>query len=120
MAVDPYKNESTVQIPPDLWQKYEQACEAEAGWTNHVKYLREQIEKLIGDAHAGMVGDRKVVTYRPINTYSIAGILRDYPEMAAHFEREETKTVFDLNAFKAQHENIAEQYRSRQFRVVSG
>jgi hypothetical protein len=118
MAVDQYQNEPVVQIPPDLWRQYEEARESEAGWVRRVTFLRDQIEKLVGEAHAGMVGTKKVVTYRPISTYSVRGIQRDYPEMAQNFEREETRTVFDLDAFRAQHEEIAEQYRSRQFRVV--
>lgn len=119
MSVDPYASEPAVQIPPDLWQQYTEALENEAGWTRHVKFLREQIEKLIGDAHAGKVGDRKVVTYRPIDTWSVSGLKRDYPEMVAHFEHEVSKVEFDLEAFRAQHPDIAAAYRSRQFRAAA-
>jgi len=120
VSVDPYASEPAVQIPPDLWTQYQQAVENAEGWNRHVKFLREQIEKLIGDAHAGKVGDRKVVTYRPIDTWSVTGLKRDYPEMVQHFEHEVARTEFDLKSFAAQHPDIAEQYRSRQFRAVVG
>lgn len=119
MAVDPYANEPAVQIPPDLWQQYTEAVENAAGWNRHVDFLKEQIKKLVGDAHAGKVGDRKVVTYRPIDTWSVSGIRRDYSELAQHFDHEVTRVEFDFDAFAAQHPDIAEQYRSRQFRVAS-
>jgi len=118
MAVDQYENEPTTQISPDLWDQYQDALRAVAKWEQHLDLLKLKLKTELGDAHAGMIGDRKVVTYRPINTYSVAGIRRDYEELAQHFEHEVTRTEFDLAAFSAQHPDIADKYRTRQFRVA--
>jgi len=116
MTVDPYQNEPAVQIPPDLWDEYTTGVRAVQEWEAYLEIRRAKIEELIGTAHAGMVGNKKVVTYRPINKWSVGGIRRDYAEMAAHFEHEVTRVEFDLNAFRAQHPDIAEKYQTRQFR----
>lgn len=119
MAVDPYASEPAVQIPPDLWDRYSKAVSAYNGWKAYLESLREEIEAVIGDAHAAKVGDQKVITYRPIDTFSVAGIKRDYPEIAQHFVHEVTREEFDLAAFRKQHAEIAEKYQSRQFRIAA-
>lgn len=120
MPIDPYANEPTAEIPGGLWTQYKETLENVTGWTKHLEYLKEQIQKHIGTAHAGTVGGKKVVLYRPTETYAIAALRKAEPELTQHFEFEKTVTEFDLAAFKAQHLDIAEQYRSRSFRVVTG
>ena len=114
------ETESVVQIPPDVWAEYEMALAKQASWNKYVSLLQDQIKQILGDAHAGMVGTRKVATYRPVDTYRIKALLEEYPELAQHFERQVTKTEFDVNAFDAQHHEILEKFRTRSFRVVAG
>jgi len=119
VSTDVHPNEPTVQISPDLWAEYEGAMAKLASWHKYVELLREKIMEEIGDAHAGMVGNRKVATYRPVDTYRLKALIAEYPELTQHFEREVTKTEFDLDAFDAQHHDILEKFRSRAFRVVA-
>ncbi len=112
--------ETVAQIAPDLFAEYEAALAKQASWKKYVDLLQEQIKDQLGDAHAGMVGSRKVVTYRPVANYRISDLVAEYPELAQHFEREVTKTEFDVSAFDAQHHEILEKFRSRAFRVVTG
>lgn len=111
--------ETTAPIAPDLYAEYVGALAKLASWKKYVDLLQEQIKDQIGDAHAGMVGNRKVVTYRPVDTYRIKDLIEEYPELVQHFEREITKTEFDVSGFDAQHHEILEKYRSRAFRVVA-
>lgn len=120
MSTDVHPNETTAQISPDLWAEYEGAMAKLASWHKYTGLLREKIMEEIGDAHAGMVGNRKVATYRPVDTYRIKALVAEYPELAQHFEREVTRTEFDVSAFDAQHHDILEKFRSRAFRVVTG
>lgn len=119
MNTDPYASEPAAQIPPDLYDEYENAALAVERWEKHLNRIEAEIKEILGDAHAGMVGRRKVFTYRPINTYRIKQLVAEYPELVQHFEREITNIQFDVNAFDKQHHEILEKYRSRSFRRVA-
>jgi hypothetical protein len=119
MPIDPHATETTKEIPGDLWRQYEETRANVEGWKRHLDFLQEQIQAYIGDAHAGTVGGRKVVTYRPTATYAVTALRKAYPELAQHFEVEKLVTQFDLDAFLHQHNEIAERFRSRSFRVVA-
>ena len=118
MTIDKFATEPAKEIPGDLWRQYKETLDSVEGWKRHLDFLREQIETYLGDAHAGTVGGVKVVTYRPTATYAVKALREAYPELVQHFERDELVTVVDMKAFIKQHEEIAEQFRSRSFRVV--
>jgi hypothetical protein len=120
VPIDPYATESAKEIPGDLWRQYTETLANVEGWSRHLDFLKEQIQGYIGEAHAGTVGGEKVVTYRPTATYAVTPLRKAYPELTQHFETEKLVTQFDLEAFKRQHADLAEQFRSRSFRVVEG
>jgi hypothetical protein len=118
LPIDEHANEPAVQLPPDLVDQYKAAVNALQGWKNHVAFLRRQIEEKMGGAYAGMVGDRKVVTYRPVDTWAVSLLRKEHPELAQHFVKEVTREMFALQDFIRQHGDIAARYQSRSFRIV--
>lgn len=118
MSIDPYASEPVVELPGGLWREYLDAVNARDRWARHAEDIQEKLKERIGDAHAGTVNGKKVVTYRPTATYAVSVLRKAEPELTQHFEREVLKTEFDLSAFIKQHEDIAERYRSRSFRAV--
>lgn len=113
---DRYENEDVVEIPADLYQSLLEASAHADGWAKIRDGYKVKIRALIGQAQAAMVDGIKVVTYRPSNKWAEARIVKDHPDLAEHFMRQETREVFDLEAFRIRHPEIAEAYRVRQFR----
>lgn len=110
---DPHAGESTVELPEDLWSAYDQALATLKQWTEYVNELKARMLKELGDAYAGTVNGKKVISHRPKDQYAIARLRDDYPDLTAHFMRWKTEEVFDQEAFGAQHPEILEQYKVR-------
>src|SRR5262245_45655238 len=117
---DPHKDEPTVQVDEGLVRQWYEAESNASRWKSHAAKLRGLIEEQIGDAFAGMVGNDKVITFRPTARYAEAALIKAYPDLTQHFMRPVTNEVFDLEAFQIRHPEIAEQFRVRSFRAVSG
>lgn len=115
---DKYADEPVVELDPDKVTLWRNAEDAAAQWKAHAKRLKDELMATIGDSHAGVVDGRKVITYRPIDDWAEARILKDYPDLARHYLVERTETRLDLAAFRAQHEDVVDKYRVRQFRFV--
>jgi hypothetical protein len=115
---DKYANEPTVELPEDKVAAWRAADDAAKRWKEHAEKLKAELIAMIGDAHAVIVDDQKVVTYRPSQKFAESRLLKEYPELTRHFLREQTTLVFDLESFLKRHGEIAEQYRVRQFRWV--
>jgi len=115
---DPYDGEPTAQIDPQDFQDLMQCRTAISGWEERLKYLKAKIEKQMGEAHAGMIGDRKVITNRPTQGYAESRLVKENEELAQHFMIQKVTEVLDLATFSAQHPDIASRYRIRQFRVA--
>lgn len=113
---DKYANEDVVEIPAEMWEGLRQASKHAEGWAKVRDGYKTTIQALLGKASAAMVDGVKVITYRPSNKWAEARIIKDHPDLAEHFMREVTREVFDLEAFRLRHPEIAEQYRVRQFR----
>ena len=113
---DRYEDEDAVEIAEDLYNNLRAATAHANGWAKIRDGYKEAIQALVGKAHAATVNGVKVVTYRPSNKWAEARIIKDHPDLAEHFMREVRREVFDMEAFKLRHPEIAEQYRVRQFR----
>lgn len=114
---DKYENEDVVEIPADLFANLQEATAHADGWAKIRDGYKKRLQALIGKAHAGMVDGVKVITYRPSNKWAEARIIKDHPDLVEHFMREVTRDVFDIEAFRLRHPEIAEAYRVRQFRM---
>ena len=113
---DRYENEDVVEIPAELYAELKEATLHAEGWGKIRDGYKAKIRALIGAAHAAMVNGEKVITYRPSEKWAEARIIKDHPELAEHFMREVKREVFDMEAFRLRHPEIAEAYRVRQFR----
>lgn len=113
---DKYDKEETVEIPADLYQSLLEASAHADGWAKIRDGYKKRLQMMIGRAAAATVDGVKVITYRPSNKWAEARIIKDHPDLAEHFMREVTREVFDIEAFKLRHPEIAEAYRVRQFR----
>lgn len=117
---DPHAGEMTVEVTPDLWQKYEAALVSLKQWTEYANDLKKAILAELGDAYAGTVNGKKVVAHRPKDQYAISRLRTDYPDLTQHFMRWRTEEVFDEEAFGVAHPEILEQYKVRAFTKLGG
>lgn len=119
MKVDPYLNEKTVDLDPDIHARYLEAKENADAWKKEAERLQGILRDSLGDAHAGLIHGRKVVTHRPVNTYRISDLVRDYPELTQHYFVTKEVETFDQDTFAVSHGDILERYRSRSFRSIA-
>lgn len=115
---DPYADEATVQVTPSLYLSWRNAQDAADAAQKLADVYKEQLMKEVGDSHAGMVGDQKVVSYRPTTRYAESRLCKENPELTQHFYHEETREVFSMDDFRRRHPDVAEKYRVRQFRMA--
>lgn len=119
MKVDPYLNEPTVDLDPDIHAAYVQARENAEAWIAEANRLKEVLVQQLGDKPAGLVRGRKVITHRPVNTYRTQDLIKDYPELTQHYFVPKVKDVFDIDTFGHAHADILAPYRSRQFKSIA-
>ena len=115
---DPYANEPTTEVPRDLVRQWVQARDNAAHWEKEKQRLQGELALIVGDAHAGTLDGEKVFTYRPMDRYAEARIIKENPDLAQHYIKPTVVDKFDLPAFLAQHPDIAAKYQSRQFRAA--
>lgn len=121
MAVhDPYADEEAVQINPELYEEWKKYEDYAAQYAKMAEMLKRELIKQLGNATAGMVGSAKVVTHRPTKRYATSRLQSERADLAQHFIRMVAKEEFDFTAFQARHPDVAEEYRVRSFRLVSG
>lgn len=119
MKVDPHANEPTVDLDPVTHAEYLEAVAAAKSWTAEAERLKAELDKQLGDAYAGLVDGRKLITHRPEERWRTTQLIKDYPELTQHFVKIEAREVFDVLAFRANHPDIAEQYQTRSFRSLN-
>lgn len=115
---DPHANEPTVEVHRDTWKLYQEATDAVVAWTKERDRLKVQLQDELGDAYAATVDGKKVATFRPQDNWATAALRKDYPDLTDHFMRHRVHVELDVEAFAAQHPDIAEKYRVRSFRSV--
>lgn len=118
VADDPNRDEETTELNPSLWKLYLAARTNAEGWTAEADRLKLQVMEQMAGASAATVDGAKVAYHRPTSRYAEARLIKDHPALTAHFMRKRSQEFFDLEAFLAQHGEIAEQYRVRSFRVA--
>ena len=117
---DPYTDEPAVQVNEDLYRHWRELESFALQYAKAAEAAKALIIQQMGDAHAGLIGEDKVVTNRPTKRYATARIMSEREDLAQHFMHEVTNKVLDLEAFRIRHPEIAEKYRVRSFRVVGG
>ena len=114
-----HADEPTQEIQEALYAKWCAAKAAADAWEAEEKRLRELLEQALGDALAGTIDGRKVLTNRPTARVAWKRLQEDYPDLTKHYWRDVVVNEFDGATFLRTHRDIAEQYRVRSFRVVA-
>lgn len=115
---DKYADEPKVEVPVERISAWRHAEDAAKRWRAHADALKQGLIDEFGESHAFTVNDEKLVTYRFVNNYAVASLVADYPDLTAHYMVEKAQVVLDLEAFRAQHPEIAEKYHTRSFKYV--
>lgn len=116
---DPYAEEPVAEVPVDRVAAWRNAEDAADKWQKYADALKKGlIDEFGANAHALVVDGEKVITYRPSEAYAVSRLQKEYPDLAAHYMREQTTMVLDVEAMRKQHEDIVEKYRIRPFRYA--
>jgi hypothetical protein len=113
---DPHATEPKVELNRETYRLYVEALDNSVAWKKEAERLQGLLNEEIGDAYAGTVNGHKVVTHRPIQTWRINELVRDYPELTARYVEQVTVEKLDIHEFRAHHKEIADKYQSRSFR----
>ena len=116
---DPHAEEMSVQVDVATAIKWRTVEDEIARLRKVADALKKQLIDQIGDAYAGMIGDDKVITYRPTDRYAVKRMEDENRSLAQHFHREVTEVQFDDSAFIRAYPEIAEKYRVRSFRATT-
>lgn len=103
-----------------LIKAYDKAVDEYNRLGGEIEAARREIERQMGDATVGTVNNVEEFTYNMKQSWRTTDLKRDHGHLAAAYMREETKLVFDMAKFAADHPAVARQYQSREFRRVSG
>jgi hypothetical protein len=114
---EPKPGELTVEVDRDTKKLLDEALAAMAAWSNEVTRLKRKLQEEMGEATAALVDGMVVATWRPRSTWRQADLIKDYPDLTAHYMTTEVQTVFDVKRFAQVHPDIAVQYQTRAFEV---
>lgn len=92
-----------------------EATKLAAAWGERAKQLRAAIEAVMGDADAGTVRGRVVVTHLPKEQWAVARLRSEYPDLTAQFVEIVAKEEFVLDKFRVAYPDIARQYQVKSF-----
>lgn len=112
---DPHADEPTVEIDRDKFKLWQEARAAVEAWQAEADRLRKEIEEQGGGAYALTVDGQKVITNRPKEQYAESRLIKDYPDLTAHFMKARVRYELDMDDFRQHHPDVAEQYRVRSF-----
>lgn len=118
MKKDPHATEPKVELDASLYKRYCEALENSVAWKKEAERLQAELNEQIGDAYAGTIDGHKVITHRPMKTWRINELVRDYPDLTSHFLFREVVEKLDIQSFQKHHAEIAQRYQSRSFRNV--
>jgi hypothetical protein len=118
MKLDPHRNESTTELEKSIWLQYLEAKANADAWEKVAQDLRQSLVVQLGDAYAGTVDGRKVVTHRPKNAYAVSRLEKEHYDLVQHFQEAKVTYVTDVARFAKAYPEIAEQYRTRSFNTL--
>jgi len=120
IAQDPHEDEPTVELDSAIWDAYHRARRAADQALKDLDNIKNDLILALGDAHAGIVEGRKVVTFRPQRRYAEAQLRARYPDLTQHYLTSKLVEVLDVNRFGAAHPDILEQFQVRAFKAEVG
>ncbi len=113
---DPYADEPTSELDPEIYKLWQQARQNAEGWTKEAERLKARLIGAVGKATAGTINGEKVIYYRPSDSYAVARLVKENPDLTQHYMVIKEDEVLDMDHFKMVHPEVAEKYRVRTFR----
>lgn len=118
MPVDPHADEPTAELDPVKWALYVELLKAMEAGEQRLEDLRKEFEEAIGQAHAGVVDGKKVITFRPrTGSYNTTLLKKEYGELTQHFMHPVTRDALDMELFARAYPEYAAKYQTRDFKV---
>lgn len=114
-----HADEPTQEIQEQAFAAWLNAKASAEAWKAEELRLRGILEAALGNAAAGTINGRKVLTNRPTDRVAWKRLQEDYPDLTKHYWRDVVVNEFDATTFLRTHRDIAEQYRVRSFRAVA-
>lgn len=114
---DQHVDEAKAEVSALLYAGWREAEENAKAWDKVARERRQALEEVLGNASAGTIEGRVVVTYRPSDKWAVAALMKAYPDLTQHFMRPApVREELDLEAFRKAHPDVADQFRVRVFR----
>jgi hypothetical protein len=114
---DQHIGEPQVEVSPNLYAAWREAEDNAKAWDKVARERRQALEEAIGQARAGTIEGRVVVTFRPSDKWAAASLIKAYPDLCQHFMRPApAREELDLELFRKAHPDIADAFRVRVFR----
>lgn len=114
-----HDDEPKTEIQGDLYADWVDARDQMQRWTLRAEELRRKLEEQLGEATAGTIHGKVMLTYRYKSGYATRALVRDYPVLTESYMRSRVVEELDMDAFSASHPGLAEKYRIRELRRVS-
>lgn len=114
-----HDNEPRTEIQGDLYADWVDARDQMQRWTLRAEELRRKLEEQLGEATAGTIHGRVMLTYRYKSGYATRALIRDFPALTEDYMRSRVVEELDMDAFVASHPDLAARYRIRELRRVS-
>jgi hypothetical protein len=115
-----HDDEPRTEIQAELYEKWLDARDQAMSWGRLAADYRDQLEAQLGENTGGTIHGRLVVTYRGKERYAVASIVRDNPALTEHYMKTREIRELDIDTFAKVHQDIAEKYRIREFRIAGG
>jgi len=107
-----------VQLDKALYLEFENAKRNEQWWKKEANRLGAEIRALAGDDTVVMVGDRRVITYDWINSFSERPFKEAYPQVHEQYLRSVVTEQLDLLRLKNDLPEIYRQFQQRRLELV--
>lgn len=118
MKKDPHADEPTQELDKVTYLQYLEALGNAKAWKQEADRLQAMLDEQLGDAYAGTIDGRKLVTHRPTERWAESTLIKDNPDLTQHYFKQKVVEVFDFAAFRSAHPDVAEKYRVRSFRTI--
>jgi hypothetical protein len=112
-ATEPTKVELDAHV--DLLRRLTEAQNAAKAWTSIANGLRDQIEKLIGDAEVGTVNGEEALTFSWVDSFRSTDFKKQQPDLYRRYEVDTTVRKLDVDWLKRTQPELYREYQTRRF-----
>lgn len=113
------KNVPTIEFNDDIlrlkYLRYRDLVAQKNDIDREIATLKGEFQRVMGTNHSATIDGEEVFTYAPINRFAAGDFAKEHPVLAKEFTRPVVTDELDVEALKAAHPALFEQYRVRQF-----